>query len=144
MQLHTGQVYRGRMIVTSVTFEVLPKHIVPKLEDIGFDDVEVWFSEEDLPQDWPADRKSDESGFGETQVFLQGRWTGKEDVEVPSGGEQWMLYDIWQHGDNSNVTEYGHRKTSIGKALYVGAWALGFFLVGLPIVLAATSDDQKR
>jgi len=143
MQLHTNKVYRGRIIVTSATFEVLPKHIIPKLEDVGFGDVQVWFYADELPADWPSDRKQDDSGLGETQVFLEGTWKGDDGVNLPEGGEQWKLYDIWEYGQSAGAIEYGHARTSLGQAMYVGAWALGIFLVGLPIVLAATADDKR-
>lgn len=142
MILKKANRYRGRIIITSGMFEVLPKHVVPVLEDVGFSDVQIWFYADELPEDWPADRKSDDSEFGETQVFLQGTWNGEDGVEVPDGGDDWKVYDIWQYGQSAEATEYGHRKTSLGQAMYVGAWALGIFLAGLPIVLAATSKEK--
>lgn len=144
MNLRTGNTYRGRMIVVSAVFEVLPKHVIPELENVGFDDVQIWFYEDELPEDWPEDKMADVSDLGETQVFLQGVWKGKDNVEVPDSGEKWRAYDIWEHQRSEEGEVYGKRQSGLSKALYVGGWALGIFFAGLPIVLAATSKDERK
>jgi hypothetical protein len=130
------------MIVTSAVFEVLPKHVVPELEKVGFEDVKIWFYEDELPDDWPEDKRVDVSEFGETQVYLQGVWKGKDDVAVPDSGEKWRAYDIWEYQRSGEGEVYGTRQSTLSKALYAGGWALGVFLVGLPIVLAATASEK--
>ena len=130
------------MIVASAMFEVLPKHVIPPLENVGFGDVQIWFYEDELPEDWPDDKKDDVSDYGETQVFLQGVWTGKDGVDVPDSGEKWKAYDIWQYGEEKEGIVYGKRQSTVSKAMTVGLWAAGAFLLGLPIVLAASVKDD--
>lgn len=130
------------MVITTVVVNVGPEQVVPELEKVGFDDVKIWFSASELPDDWPENKRSDVSDFGETQVWLEGTWTGRDGVEMPSRGDQWVAYDVWEKLDASSGESYGKSKTTLGKAVYVGAWGLGIFLVGLPILLAATWKEK--
>lgn len=142
IRLSTGKVYRGRMIVTT-PIEIFPKHVIPPLEEVGFEGVKVWFNSEQLPSDWPEDKKNDLSDFGEVQVWLEGVWSGKDDQVAPSSGDKWVAYDIWEKGGQGQQVVYGKRKTTLGSAMYVGAWTLGTFLFGLPIVLAMNAEKKR-
>jgi len=139
--LEKSKVYRGRMVVTS-PFEVLEKHVVPPLEEVGFTDVKVWWWEDELPADWPPDKRADMTELGETMVYLEGTWNGKDGQVAPSSGDHWTAYDMWPKGGEGVV--YGKRKTTLGKAMLVGGWTLGIFLAGLPIVLAMSASREDK
>jgi hypothetical protein len=143
MNLQTGKTYRGRMLVTTPVFDVVAEQVITELEGVGFKDVKVWFNAKSLPSDWPDDKKQDVSDFGETQVWLEGTWNGEDDVEMPTKGEYWMAYDAWEKQSSESGESFGKSRTEIGKAMYMGAWALGIFLVGLPILLASTWDTKR-
>lgn len=141
-RLKKGATYRGRIVVTA-PIEILPKHVVPPLEQAGFAGVTVWFSESALPGDWPDDKKNDVSDFGETQVWLEGTWDGQDMQVAPDRGEQWVAFDIWEKGGQGQEVVYGKRKTTLGKAMTAGAWTLGTILFGLPFILYANQRKKR-
>lgn len=67
-----GAVYRARIVVPSIATHA---EIADALQKKGFADVAVW-SVKSPPADWPADQRSDDSGFLKTTVLVQGRWAG--------------------------------------------------------------------
>lgn len=143
MNLQKGKTYRGRMIVASVVFEILPKHVIPKLEDVGFTDVKVYLSQDELPNDWPEDKRTDVSDLGETQVWAEGVWNGDVGAHVPEGGDQWKVYDIWEKGGGGESVSYGKKQTKVSQAITVAGWGLGLFLFGLPVILLAVSENKR-
>lgn len=104
MNLTQNFIYRGRGIV-SVPTGVNKANATSALESKGFTEVQVWLDEEELPADWPAERRSDESGMLSTQVWVQGRWS-RESGEVEDSGSMWHVVDVWEVPQAQGTDEF--------------------------------------
>lgn len=94
--LETGAVYRGRAIVSYPGFVVTRSAVLSELAKYGITPASVWFKEKELPADWPANARSDESSTFTTQIYLEGLW-GKPSGTYQTSGNGWRMYDHWLH-----------------------------------------------
>ncbi len=96
--LENGTVYRGRMIInhSSAVLYVAggASRVKSELEKFGFTNVIVWMDSDELPNNWPPSKKDDTSGWGETQVWLEGAW-GKPSNQFPTSTSDFRLLDYW-------------------------------------------------
>lgn len=101
MQLVQGATYRGRGIV-STPAGVNKNNAKEKLEGKGFTNVQVWLEPEELPADWPAKARSDESGWMSTQVWAEVTW-GQATADMEDSGTGWKILDLWEVGQPGQV-----------------------------------------
>lgn len=93
--LRQNVTYRGRIVISAPSWAYSQDTIVKKLSDAGFEQIQIWDEANELPSDWRADKRGDVSGFGQSQVYLEGVWYKETGDGYPSGGDKWKLVDYW-------------------------------------------------
>lgn len=143
MRLEQGAKYRALFVLDVPTFGVTEEQIRSALEGVGFSPVQVWMSSDDLPADWPAEKKADPSDLMQDTVWAEGVWS-KATADVPVKGKvsviTWEVVDIWPaQGTSPNEPPkslyQGTPGTSpllVGGLLFGGA-ILGAILIGRAI-----------
>lgn len=86
-----GSRYRGILLVDYPRFVVSEKDVAEKLNGVGLQNVRVWLKREDLPPEWPADKRpaDPDSGF---YAFADGLWPGPTG-DIPRPKE---VVDFWE------------------------------------------------
>lgn len=74
VQLTKGTTYRARVRVDYPKFLATEGAIRERFEDLGFSNVSVYKSTDDLPADWPADQREELSGVSLFTAFCEGSW----------------------------------------------------------------------
>lgn len=90
----SGVEYRGRVEISAPSYLYSEADVRQELEGVGWTSVYVWKDAEQLPQDWPAQAKGDSTGFGHSQVWIDGAWS-RESGPQPASGNKWKLLDYW-------------------------------------------------
>lgn len=84
-----GRRYRGRMLLDGAAAWLgTREQIAAKFEDLGFTDVQIWMSQDELPSDWPEDQRDSRSGAR----FGEGAW-GRADVTFTLPDEVLTVWD---------------------------------------------------
>jgi len=94
VSLQQGAQYRCRIDISYPGLVVSEGAVTDALAKEGFYELSVWLDPDELPADWPADRRSDRTGSGHSQAWVQGR-SGKPTGQYPAGGSKWQIIDIW-------------------------------------------------
>jgi len=108
--LRTGKTYRASVIVETETFAPSTDRIKDKLQDMGFEEVQVWDSADDLPPDWQGDDRKDTSDWGQTQYWGRGAWAGEDGKEIDTKGDGWTITWLYAEASETPPKEPGEPK----------------------------------
>lgn len=98
LTLVVGQRYRGRLLIKAPKLVAGESRVRTELEGEGFRNI-VFYSQGSLPADWPADQRSDPSGFGSWTAYLEGVYTGQESSgSSMEANENVQLLGFWPYG----------------------------------------------
>jgi hypothetical protein len=96
--LENGAIYRGRIMIhhSAAVLSVGggSSRVKSELEKFGFTNIKVWMDSDELPNNWPESKKEDISGWGETQVWLEGTW-GKPSNQFATSTSDFHVIDYW-------------------------------------------------
>lgn len=96
IDLTQGAVYRSRLcVVPPYGLLATEATLRSKLGDEGFSEI-VFYPKSELPADWPATEREDDSGFMGAMHYLQGRFVlSSRRVPLSKMGSQVALRGMW-------------------------------------------------
>lgn len=98
MNVDNGTTYRGIININHGTVKVTlaggESYIKEQFEKQGFTDVNVWLDPGELPNNWPLDKRSDNSASGNTWAWIEATWL-KPSGQIPSSNSDFYVVDRW-------------------------------------------------